>query len=183
MRIVGGRWRGRRLAKPGADVRPTTDRLREALFNVLADSVADSIWVDAFAGSGAVGIEALSRGAAWVVFNDKSARALGLVQRNLQLCGAAEGFEIQQKDALSLFNHLRGRRIDFVFLDPPYAYGRYAELLRKIAEALPQHGPTLILEVFKKTSLDFLEPDWTLFKTVRAGDSHLLFLRRSGAER
>ena len=176
MRIVGGRWRGRRLARPNPGIRPTTDRLREALFNVLGGSVAGSVWVDAFAGSGAVGIEALSRGAAWVIFNDKSSQALRLVRKNLLLCGADEGFEIFQKDAVSLFNELRGRRVDVVFLDPPYDYRRYAKLLAKIAEAAADSRPTVVLVVFKKTPLDFLEPSWILEKTVRAGDSHLLFL-------
>lgn len=179
MRIIAGKYRGRRLQQPKGEIRPTTDRLRESLFNVLGHSVSASVWLDLFAGSGAVGLEALSRGASLVVFNDSSHAAVRLVRRNLELCGISEGFEVFEKDALTLLNQLRGRAFDFVSLDPPYAFPRYDKLLTKIADTLDP-PPLVILEIFKKTPLDFVEPSWELTRTLRAGDSHLLLLRLRG---
>lgn len=178
MRIIAGKYRGRRLLQPKAGIRPTTDRLRESLFNVLGDSVVGTVWLDLFAGTGAVGLEALSRGARLAVFNDTNPEAARLVARNLERCGINEGFEIFERDALTLLNRLRGRQFDFVSLDPPYAYPRYDKLLAKIAETLAP-SPTVILEVFKKTSVDFVHSPWGLERTLKAGDSHLLLMRPS----
>ncbi len=179
MRIIAGKYRGRKLHQPKGAIRPTTDRLRESLFNVLGNGLPGSVWLDLFAGTGAVGLEALSRGASLVVFNDSSREAARLVRRNLETCGVSEGFEVFEKDALTLLNYLRGRRFDFVSLDPPYVYPRYDKLLSKIAETLDP-SPTLILEIFKKTPLDFVQPPWELTRTLKAGDSHLLLLRLAG---
>ncbi len=181
MRIIGGKYRGRKLARPGDDIRPTTDRLRESLFNVLGPRVEGSVWLDLFAGSGAMGIEALSRGASLVVFNDRGFEAVRLIEKNLRLCGIERGFEIHQKDALTLLNQLRGRSFDFVILDPPYAYPRHGKLLEKIGETLAG-SPAVLLEVFKKTDLSFLPAGWHLSRTIQAGDSHLLMLDFEAAE-
>lgn len=175
MRIIGGRHRGRRLLKPSKDVRPTTDRLREALFNVLGPAVEGTVWLDAFAGTGAVGLEALSRGASTVVFNDRSAQAVDLIRRNLRHCGIEGGFEIHQLDALTLLNRLRGRRFDYAIFDPPYSFTRYDKLLAKVREVFPE-PPTVILEIFKKTKIDFPGSHWRVARTVKAGDSWLLVL-------
>ena len=107
MRIIAGTCKGRKLARPVRGVRPTTDRLRESLFNVLGARVEGSFWVDAFAGSGAVGLEAISRGASHVVFNDRSSRARTGVETNLELCRINSGFELYREDAVSLFQAAR----------------------------------------------------------------------------
>ena len=108
------------------DIRPTSDRLRETLFNVLTagnpDALAGSVWLDLYAGTGAVGIEALSRGAAKVYFVEQSADAVKFIHENLMSLGIASGVEVIQKDVGKTLARLQGEAssMDFVFLDPPY---------------------------------------------------------------
>jgi 16S rRNA (guanine966-N2)-methyltransferase len=132
MRIISGKYRGRRLAAVRGDVRPTSDRLRETLFNVIGDRIEGATWIDVFAGSGAVGIEALSRGARFVLFNDTSRDAIRLIKKNLELCGVEEGFQIRERDAFSVLRGLKPGFADVIFCDPPYDFGRYEKLLRRL---------------------------------------------------
>lgn len=119
MRIISGSARGRRLATPsGSRVRPTSDRVRESLFSILG-SVSDAVFLDAFAGSGAVGCEALSRGASHVYFLDAHRDSISLIEDNVSRVRARERASVHRTDAsrgLSLLSHT----LDFVFLDPPY---------------------------------------------------------------
>lgn len=129
MRIVAGRFKGRALAAlgkgdPAAHLRPTSDRTRESLFNMLAggrfgDPVTGARVLDLFAGTGALGLEALSRGAAHATFVDDGAKALGLIRQNIALCGAGRETRIIKRDARKLPPH-DGEGFDLVFLDPPY---------------------------------------------------------------
>jgi 16S rRNA (guanine(966)-N(2))-methyltransferase RsmD len=136
VRIVAGRWGGRRLITPRGDaVRPTADRVREALFSILGDFVQGARVLDLFAGSGALGLEALSRGAASATFVDSSAASLAAVNANLQALGGEA--EVRRADALRFVRAAPGeaREYDLVLLDPPY---RLAERLgRELSEALP----------------------------------------------
>jgi 16S rRNA (guanine(966)-N(2))-methyltransferase RsmD len=91
------------------------------------------VWLDLFAGSGAVGLEALSRGARHLIFNDRSSRALRLVRKNLEICQVEEGYEIHQMDAFVLLKKLELPAVDFVFLDPPRDFGRYEKLLTVVS--------------------------------------------------
>ena len=178
MRVIGGQYRGRRLARPPAGVRATTDRLRESVFNVLGEKVVGSCWLELFAGSGAVGLEALSRGARHVVFNDKSAKATGLIRRNLTTCGLTRGFEIFQSDAFTVLNRLLDRHFDYIFVDPPYRFPRVPQLLEKVGHCLDlSNQPLVLLESFKKTLLP-APTGWRLLRTLKAGDSHLKLLQR-----
>ena len=180
MRIISGQYRGRRLAAVPQPVRPSTDRLREALFSILAGSVKGSVWLDLFAGSGAVGIEALSRGARHLIFNDRSSRALRLVRKNLEICQVEEGYEIHQMDAFVLLKKLELPTLDFVFLDPPRDFGRYEKLLTVVSRgAFWQPSTQVILETFKKAKLDFVPEALTLVRKLRVGDNQLIFLRAS----
>ncbi len=182
MRIIAGKYKGRRLGRPPRGVRPTSDRLREALFSHLGSKVEETRWLDAFAGSGAVGIEALSRGAREVVFNDPDPAAASLIERNLRHCGVEEGYEVRQLDVFRLLRLLRGRHFDYVFLDPPYAFPRYRRLLRQTAAQLDLKAEDrTILEVFKKADDDLIPGEWERLRTLRAGDSHLWILRKSSA--
>ena len=131
MRIVGGRWRGRALAAPSltgraSAIRPTSDRLREALFNVLAHSYDDAVEgvrvLDLFAGTGALGLEALSRGAAQATFVDSGPRALALLRRNIGLLACDDRAKVFSRDATRL-GRSHAAPADLVFLDPPYARG------------------------------------------------------------
>lgn len=185
MRVIAGQFRGRRLVTVRGEIRPTSDRLRESLFSVLQKEISGSTWLDLFAGTGAVGIEALSRGARHVIFNDKSSTGRDLVRRNLEVCGIREGFEIWAQDA---FSALRGNRsssvgITHFFLDPPYRFGRQGKLLAKILQSPFWTDDSLILlEIFKKRAADFVPDPLRVDRRLEVGDSHLLFLRAVPSE-
>ena len=176
MRIIAGRFRGKRLASFRANIRPTTDRARETLFNIVRDQVPGSVWLDLFSGSGAVGIEALSRGARHVIFNDRFRESTALLRKNLARCRVEEGFEIHQKDSFTLLRNLRPPAVDFVFLDPPYKFKRHAKLLERLS-AMPWIHPesAIVLEVFKKTPRPETTRRIAWTRTVRVGDNKLLF--------
>lgn len=178
MRIISGKYKGRRLATVPEGVRPTIDRVRESLFNVLRDVVADSVWLDLFAGSGAVGIEALSRGARYVIFNDSNPKAVKALAKNLEICGITDGYEIHSQDIFVLLKTLKSPPLDFVFLDPPYAFHRHDKLLDRVGK-LPSIQPhtTIILEVFKKTKLEKVPETLNVTRTLPQGDNQLFFLR------
>ncbi|MGB6431767.1 MAG: 16S rRNA (guanine(966)-N(2))-methyltransferase RsmD [Candidatus Acidiferrales bacterium] len=133
MRVVAGKYRSRTLAAPrGMKLRPTSDRLRETLFDILGPSVEGSVFLDLFAGTGAVGIEALSRGARQVFFVESHRAGITLIRRNLASLGVASGAEVLAVDALRGCERLesRGVQADLVFLDPPYdAAAEYESIL------------------------------------------------------
>jgi 16S rRNA (guanine966-N2)-methyltransferase len=120
--VIAGRFKGRRLKTPSWEgLRPTSDKVRETLFNILAPRVSGARVFDGFAGTGAVGIEALSRGAAHVTFVDRDRRAAALVAANLALCGVQEGYTIECGDAATVLHGLAaGAAFDLILLDPPY---------------------------------------------------------------
>src|ERR671919_558433 len=122
MRVIAGRFKGRRLKNPSWEgLRPTSDKLRETLFNILAPRVAGARVVDGFAGTGAVGIEALSRGAAHVTFIEKDRRALALIQENLSTCGVESGFAIVRGDTGAVLRSLPAETtFEIIVLDPAY---------------------------------------------------------------
>ncbi|PJA75626.1 16S rRNA (guanine(966)-N(2))-methyltransferase RsmD [bacterium CG_4_9_14_3_um_filter_65_15] len=143
MRVIAGQWKGRRLLGPsGKDVRPTTDRVKEAMFNLLARTVSGSMVLDVCCGSGGLGIEALSRGAEHAVFIDVSRASLGLTRRNLENCGADRSrWTLVSRDALTYLQSgvILGEQGPLLLLcDPPYGspvadacLGLGAELLRR----------------------------------------------------
>ena len=122
MRVIAGRFKGRRLEAPSWEgLRPTSDKLRETLFNVLAARVPEARVLDGFAGTGAIGIEALSRGCAHVTFVEHDRRATTLVEANLVLCGQQQGYTIECDDVASVLRRLPGdAAFDLILLDPPY---------------------------------------------------------------
>src|SRR3979490_669321 len=136
MRVIAGKYRSRTLRSlKGLALRPTSDRLRETLFNILGPTVEDSLFVDLYAGRGAVGIEALSRGARAAIFVEQYAPATSLIRRNLESLGISGKAEILGMDVLGGLEQLEARKVhaQFVFLDPPYAatqeYERAIEFL------------------------------------------------------
>jgi len=144
MRVIAGKYRSRPLRSlRGLDIRPTSDRLRETLFNILtsgdSERLAETVWVDLYAGTGAVGIEALSRGARMVYFVEESARAANLVRQNLGLLGIeADSFEVMERDVLAGLRRLDAQAVacDFCFLDPPYRlHEAYAETLGFLSQS------------------------------------------------
>lgn len=136
MRVIGGEFRSRKLKSlPGAETRPTPDRLRETLFNILQTRIHGAIFMDAYAGTGAVGIEALSRGARRAIFVDNSRHAAALIRENLANLGLADRAEV-----FCGKSHLVLERIpaDIVFLDPPYELtSEYERAFRALAEKRP----------------------------------------------
>jgi 16S rRNA (guanine966-N2)-methyltransferase len=127
MRVIAGKYRSRPLRSlPGSDTRPTADRLRETLFDVLTagnpQALEGTVWLDLFAGTGAVGIEALSRGARLVYFVESSPPAAALVRQNLEKLGVESGFHILRQEAVRALHQLESQAVvaDVVFLDPPY---------------------------------------------------------------
>ncbi len=133
MRVITGSSRGRRLVSPVGDaVRPTTDNVKESVFSILQFSIEGRLFLDAFAGSGQMGIEALSRGAAGAVFLDNSKASLAVVRKNLSLTGLSERAKVVQTDTLSYLASCR-ERFDLVYLDPPFQQG----LLTKALTLLP----------------------------------------------
>jgi 16S rRNA (guanine(966)-N(2))-methyltransferase RsmD len=135
LRIVAGSFKGRRLvAPPGSATRPTSDRVREALFSVLGPSVPGARVLDLFAGSGALGLEALSRGAATAVFVDRSQRAIAAIRTNLEALGVDADVHRMEAHAALRAALARREAYDLVFLDPPYRHA--AGLGRKLSETL-----------------------------------------------
>lgn len=182
MRIVAGKYGSRHLKSLGKlRLRPTSDRLRETLFDIVGDAVQGSLFIDAYAGTGAVGTEALSRGARRAIFLEIARGAAALIRQNLEMLGARQDTEILQGDALRSLERLHGRseRADFIFLDPPYddesEYGRILEFLGHSAPLAPlgtiifEHRSTLVLPEFSGK----LECE----RRVRQGDATLSFYR------
>jgi 16S rRNA (guanine966-N2)-methyltransferase len=139
MRIVGGRWRGRSLKGPGSDaIRPTSDRLRETIFNILQhgydDPVEGARVLDLFAGTGAMGLEALSRGAAFALFVDDGAGARGIIRENVEALGAGGATRLFRRDATRMGESAPNAPFSLVFCDPPYGRDLAPRALRSCAE-------------------------------------------------
>jgi 16S rRNA (guanine966-N2)-methyltransferase len=170
MRVIAGEWRGRRLqAPPGDATRPTSDRVREALFSVLGAQVEGARVLDLFAGSGALGIEALSRGAAEVTFVDSAPAALRALRANLAALGA-DG-EVRRQDALRALAAARAaaRQYDLVLLDPPYRLApRLGPELSAILPAVLAPGAAVVAESDRREPLEL---DLPLRDERRYGDT------------
>jgi len=190
MRVIAGIYRSRILkSRKGLALRPTSDRLRETLFNVLAPNIAGSRFVDLFAGTGAIGIEALSRGAAEVVFIENHAPAATLIRRNLESLGIRSGVTVLAVDALRGLAMLTSRKkqaepgFDFVFLDPPYAAAEnYARVLEFLGTAdLLAPGSIVVAE--HRRNFDLCEEAGAVrrFRVLRQGEAALSFYRRRAA--
>ncbi len=182
MRIVGGEWRGRTLAAPKSQsIRPTSDRLRESLFNVLAhgydDRAAGARVLDLFAGTGALGLEAMSRGAAYALFVDEGVEARGLIRQNIETLGLTGRTRLFRRDATKLGPAGTVAPFDLVFADPPYGRG-----LGEPALASAVIGGWLApdaLVVLEEAADAIVEPIAGLERLERreAGDTQLLFFR------
>jgi 16S rRNA (guanine966-N2)-methyltransferase len=186
MRVISGLYRGRRLrAVEGLEVRPTSDRLRETLFNVLAPRLGGARFLDICAGSGAVGIEALSRGASHAAFIDRSRRACSVIEANLAALGIARDAAIINRDAASALKRMagEGERFDVAFFDPPYA----SEVYRRVLELLGggaalSDDATVVVEHRAKAPLDPEYGRLRAYRQIKQGESALTFFELSPAE-
>ena len=186
MRIIAGQYRSRALRSlRGMEVRPTSDKLRETLFNVISAArggdLSDTVWLDLFAGTGAVGIEALSRGARAVYFVELSARAAALMRENLSALGITEGFEVHEREVSRALRLLDSAAIacDFCFLDPPYRMASaYADTLGFLSQSqLLRPESVVIAEHSVKFDPGARFGALERFRRLEQGDAALSFYR------
>jgi 16S rRNA (guanine966-N2)-methyltransferase len=187
-RIIGGARKGSRLKSPGGrSTRPTGARVRQSLFDVLAVKTHGCRFLDLFAGSGGVGLEAFSRGASRVVLVDRDRHAIAALRRNLLSINAMPGaVEIWRADYRSALARLDDARIrfDLVYLDPPYATAEYTELLERVVESgILAPDSIVIVEHFHKRVLPEKIGGLRRFRSVRVGDHRLSFFRPWTQER
>ena len=184
MRIISGSARGRKLKElQGTDTRPTTDKVKESMFNIVQFDIEGRRVLDLFGGTGQLGLEALSRGAEACTFVDQRKEAAALIRENVKLTGFTDRARVVQGEALSFLAACR-ERFDLIFLDPPYASG----LLEKSVEAvvrfdiLSEHG-IMICESAADTVLPPPAPPYEQGRDYRYGKIRLTVFRRAGSER
>jgi len=181
VRIIAGSAKGRRLSAPrGEATRPTAARLRQSLFDILAPRTAGTRWLDVCAGSGAIGLEALSRGAAGVVFVERQRAAASAIRRNLERLAEAGGRgSVMPCEASAAARSLvrTGAHFDVVYLDPPYRSPEYESLLRELSPLLAADG-WLVAEHFHKRELPETIGALVRRRQLRVGDHRLSFYAR-----
>lgn len=186
MRVIAGQFRSRPLLAPkGRDTRPTSDRLRETLFNVLAPRLPGAIFLDLYAGSGAVAIEALSRGAKEAIFVENAEPALRTIRANLSSLGIRGGYALEPRSTAAALKRLANskREVNLVFLDPPYAesaaYESALDLLGKECRTLLAPDALVVAEHLKKVDLAERYGALERFRVLKQGDSSLSFYSAS----
>jgi len=180
LRVIGGKARGRKLRSvPGDSTRPITDRTKESLFNIIGGDIVGASFLDVFAGTGSVGIEALSRGAAYARFLDLELQAVRTIRSNLEHTGLQDGAEVQRIDAFKLLAMAPDRRFDYVYIAPPQYQTLWQRTLRAIDAQTGWLSPDawVIVQIHPKeyeaTPLDQLE----LFDQRHYGSTLLLFFQ------
>jgi 16S rRNA (guanine(966)-N(2))-methyltransferase RsmD len=185
-RIIAGRGKGRRLKTPtGLETRPTGARVRQTLFDILAPRLPGCRFLDAFAGSGAVGLEALSRGAGSVILVEQAAAAAAAIRDNVRAMAGVGDVQVFRQDARVALPALaeQGRRFDVVFLDPPYAGDLYERSLETIVTAgLLAPGGVAVAQHFHKRPLPERIGSLVRVRSVRVGDHLLSFYEEEGKE-
>lgn len=183
IRVIGGTARGRKLKLvPGQGTRPIMDRVKEALFNILGDSVVDSAFLDLFAGTGSAGIEALSRGAARAAFVENSRLALRTIEANLELTGLGENAEIVRGDAIEFVSAKPKEAFDFAYVAPPQYRGLWKETLTRLDANPDLLNPDAVVVV----QIDPQEKEPVSLETLvayderRYGNTLLWFFERLG---
>ncbi len=186
MRVIAGKFRSRVLKGPkNMRLRPTSDRLRETLFNVLGPTVQDTLFIDLYAGTGAVGMEALSRGSREVIFVESNAKAASLIRANLAALGITAGAEVMETATLRGLGVLATRHVqaDFIFLDPPYdsiaESERVLEFLNTSRLLAP--GGLVIAEHRRKSELPARFERLARIRVLEQGDAALSFYRLAAA--
>jgi len=177
VRIIAGQLKGRRLKAPSWDgLRPTSDKLRETLFNILAPRIRGARVLDGYAGTGAIGLEALSRGAAHVTFLERDRRAVALIEENAAACGLEGGYTIRCGDAARVLPRLDTEAFDLIVLDPPYDSLAAETVLGASARVLAHDGLLVLEHATRREPVlhDLLER----VRDVKSGDSTLTFFLR-----
>lgn len=181
LRVISGKAKGRKLQSvPGDTTRPITDRVKEALFNILAGDVVDSNWWDLFAGTGAVGIEALSRGAAFVRFSDLNRAPIETIRSNVEHCGFKSQAEIRKADAFTFLSSTPDRKFEYIYIAPPQYQEMWAKALKLVDENigwLSDDGWVIVQiapKEYKSLALETLEE----FEQRKYGSTLLVFYER-----
>jgi 16S rRNA (guanine(966)-N(2))-methyltransferase RsmD len=178
MRVIAGEFRSRVLKTlPGLETRPTPDRLREALFNVLAPTIAGAVFVDAYAGTGAVGIEALSRGAARAIFIERSRAAANVIRENLAALKLTRRAEVLEGRVLQYLAHRNG---DIVFLDPPYSLEKEYHAALDVLGADPP--PLVIVQHATRFQVTHTSGRLVRVRILKQGDNLLSFYKPGSTE-
>ncbi len=179
MRIIAGAFRGRKLRSPRGDaLRPTADRLKETLFDILGPAIRGAVFLDVFAGTGSIGLEALSRGAREAVFVESGAAAGRLIRENLARCGIGGGYRIIRQDAFTALRSLsrEGFSADFTFLDPPYDWKPYGDLLGLLFDTgIARADARVVVEHARWAELPESGGRFVRTRVVRQGDHCLGF--------
>lgn len=186
MRVIAGTAKRLQLKTlDGMETRPTTDRIKETLFNMIAPSVFGSVFLDLFAGSGGIGIEALSRGAKKAVFVEKNPKAMACVKENLNYTKLSEKAMTMTKDVLTALYQLEGEKVfDFVFMDPPYDQDLERQVLTYLSGSeLIYEDTVIIVEASKHTDFSYLEDlGFTLIKEKEYKTNKHVFIEKAGKE-
>ena len=186
MRVIAGKAKKRRLKSPGKlPVRPTADRVKESLFNILGNSVHGSRFADLFAGTGGVGIEALSRGADKVLFVEKEPRVARLLRENIELAALPARAEIMRCDVETALGRLvgRGEKYDIIFADPPYRQGLATEVLNNLAKhRIWRDNALVIIETEAKEELPAQVDVFSFWRLDKYGDTTLSFFKADMGE-
>jgi 16S rRNA (guanine966-N2)-methyltransferase len=175
MRIIAGALKGRRLKSPTWDgLRPTSDKLRETLFNILAPRIDGARVLDGYAGTGALGIEAISRGASMVTFADSDRRAQALIADNLAHCGVTDGYAIIRATVARAIDQFGAASLDVILLDPPYDDAQVDGVIETAGEVLASDG-VLVLEHARRRAAPETAGSLVRVRQVTSGDSTLSF--------
>ena len=181
MRIITGRARGLQLNTPkNMDVRPTADRVKESVFNIIGTKIVQARVVDFFAGTGNLGLESWSRGAAQITFIDLSKESLRIVESNIQKCRAQEDCTVLKGNAVQIIEKLyqQGQRFDFAFCDPPYKKGWLQQIMDALAKNhLLQEGGYLVMERSPQEELSHWPAGYSLMRSAKYGDTVVDFIK------
>ncbi|MCM1038954.1 MAG: 16S rRNA (guanine(966)-N(2))-methyltransferase RsmD [Roseburia sp.] len=182
MRVIAGKARSLRLKTPeGPDTRPTTDRIKETLFNMLQPYLPDSIFIDLFSGSGGIGIEALSRGAAHAYFVENNKEALACILDNLKFTRLEEDATVLKQDVLGALSGIHEKEADVIFMDPPYGADYEKQVLAHLKE-LPYvtENTLIVVEAQLKTDFSYVEPlGFSIEKEKKYKTNKHVFLRKT----
>ena len=181
LRVITGKAKGRKLKSvPGDTTRPVTDRVKEALFNILAGDVIDSHWWDLFGGTGAIGIEALSRGAAFVRFTDSNRAPVETIKYNVEHCGFSKQAEIRRGDAFTLLSATADRQFEYIYIAPP----QYKDMWSKAVELVDENSNWLsddgwvIAQIAPKEYRTLALENLEEFEQRKYGTTRLVFFER-----
>lgn len=186
MRVIGGTAKRLQLKTlDGFETRPTTDRIKETLFNMISPYICDCVFLDLFSGSGGIGIEALSRGAKEAVFVENNAKAMACIKQNLKFTKLEKNAMTMSTDAITALRKLEGtKQFDYIFMDPPYNKELEKKVLEYLADSkLVYEDTVIIVEAAKDTDFSYLESyGYTVIKTKEYKTNKHLFIERERGE-